>query len=155
MVSENGVIKEFYTKSMEEMLKHNLIPVPYGDLSLDLEKGCATISTEKILSFLAKKLKPDRIILAGSTNGVFTSDPHLNKDAEFIPEITSSNFNEIKKHLKGSHATDVTGGMLHKIKILVELAKFGVESQIISGLKEGNLKDALLGNRKIGTTVKA
>ena len=155
MLSEDSLITEFYTKPLEEMLKHNLIPLAYGDLSLDLKRGCATISTEKILGFLAKKLKPNKIILAGSTDGVFTSDPHLNKDAELIKEITPNNFDEVKKYLKGSHATDVTGGMLHKIEILVELAKLGVESQIINGLREGNLKDALLGNGKIGSIVKA
>jgi len=155
MLSRNGQIVDFYMKPIKEMLEHNLIPVPYGDVSFDLKKGCAIISTEKILSFLAPKLKPKRIIVAGLTNGVFTSDPNLTADAELIQEITPSTFNKIKKHLKGSHGIDVTGGMLHKVETLVELARLGIESQILSGLKEGNLKVALLGNKEIGSRVRA
>jgi isopentenyl phosphate kinase len=105
-----------------------------------------------IFDYLARKLKPSRIILAGITDGVFTSDPQLDRKAERIAEITPANFEKIKSALKGSAGIDVTGGMLHKVEILLGLAELGIPSIIINGLGEGNLKNALLG-RKEGTAI--
>jgi isopentenyl phosphate kinase len=153
ILTKSGRIVHFDVKPLKRMLAENLLPVPYGDVVVDLERGCSILSTEMLFDYLARKLKPSGIVIAGVTDGVFTSDPNLNADAKPIQEITPRNFNKIKKYLKGSHGVDVTGGMLHKVEILVGLAKFGIESQIIDGLKGGNLKEALLGNKKIGSRV--
>ena len=55
--------------------------------------------------------------------------------------------------MKGSSGIDVTGGMLHKVKSLLELAKIGIESQVIDGKKPQTLKRALLGERNLGTII--
>jgi isopentenyl phosphate kinase len=38
---------------------------------------------------------------------------------------------------------------------MLELAKLGIESEIINGEKEGYLKRALLGERGLGTVIRA
>lgn len=152
-VAKGGRIVHFDVKPMKRMLAENLLPVPYGDVVVDLEKGCAILSTEMIFDYLARKLKPSRIILAGITDGVFTSDPQLDRKAERIAEITPANFERIRSALKGSAGIDVTGGMLHKVEILLGLAKLGVPSRIVNGFEEGNLKQALLG-KKVGTLIR-
>ena len=154
LVAEDGRIKEWYLGSMKEMIKHNLLPVPYGDVALDLKKGCCIISTEEIFSHLAPNLNSKRIILAGIVDGVFTADPQKNPKAKLIPKINSRNYNDIKKYLGGSAGIDVTGGMLHRIERMFELTKFGVEAEIINGTKENILKRALVGERGLGTTIK-
>jgi isopentenyl phosphate kinase len=151
-VASEGRIVHFDVKPLKKMLSENLLPVPYGDVVVDLKRGCSILSTEMIFDYLARKLKPSRIVLAGVTDGVFTSDPQLNSQAERISEITPDNFSSIKASLAGSHGIDVTGGMLHKVEILLGLAETGIPSSIINGLEEGNLKNALLG-KKIGTLV--
>jgi len=151
-LARNGKIAHFDVKPLKRMLSENLLPVPYGDVVVDLERGCSILSTEVIFDYLARRLKPKRIILAGVTDGVFTSDPQLNPKAKKIPEVTPKNFEEIKSSLKGSYGIDVTGGMLHKVETLVGLAEHGITSNIISGLEEGNLKNAMLG-RKRGTII--
>jgi isopentenyl phosphate kinase len=155
LVAENGRIKEWYLDSIKEMMKHNLLPVPYGDVALDLKKGCCIISTEEIFSYLATRLGSKRIILAGMVDGVFTADPQKNPEAKLIPEISSENYESIKKYLGGSAGIDVTGGMLHRVERIFELTKFGVEAEIINGRKEDFLKRALIGERGLGTTIKA
>ncbi len=152
-ITENKRIVEFYLEPIKKLLEYNMIPVPYGDVAIDLKQGCCIISTEEILNFLAKNMKPDKIIVAGKVDGVFTADPNINKNARFIPEITKNNFGEIKKYLSSSDGYDVTGGMLHKVEEMMELAELGFKSQIINATKERNLKNALLGE-KIGTTIK-
>lgn len=152
-ITENKRIIDFYLEPIKKLLEYNMIPVPYGDVAIDVKQGCCIISTEEILNFLAKKLRPDKIIIAGKVDGVFTADPNIDKNAKFIPEITNNNFAEIKKYLSVSDGYDVTGGMLHKVEEMMELAKLGFKSQIINAMKEGNLKKALMGER-IGTMIK-
>ncbi len=154
-IAEGGRIKDWFLEPMKEMLKHGLLPVPYGDVALDVEMGCCIISTEEILNYLARKLGSKKVILVGITDGVFDKDPNKYPDAKLIPEINSENYEDIKKYLSGSAGIDVTGGMLHRVSRIFELTKIGVEAQIINGEKKDNLKKALLGEKVLGTTIKA
>ncbi|MCK5473970.1 MAG: isopentenyl phosphate kinase family protein, partial [Candidatus Aenigmarchaeota archaeon] len=144
-ICESKRITGWDTKALEIFLGHNIVPVPYGDIGIDKKQGCCIISTEEILTFLAKKLGTKRIILAGKTDGVITTDGDL------IPEITENNFNEIKKHLKGSDGADATGGMVHKVERMLEFVKIGINSEIINGNKKDHIKRALLGEVGLGT----
>jgi isopentenyl phosphate kinase len=154
LIAEDGRIKEWYLESIKEMLKQDLLPVPYGDVALDMKKGCCIISTEEVLNYLAKQLGSKKIILAGIVDGVFTADPQKNPDAKLIPEINSKNYESIKKYLGGSAGIDVTGGMLHRVERIFELTKFGVEAEVINGEKENILKRTLIGERGLGTIIK-
>ncbi len=144
--AKNDCIIEWYTKPIETSLSEGLIPVPYGDACLDLEKGCCIISTEEIFRFLSERLKPERIIMVGKTDGVLDSKGNV------IKEITKKNFKQIKKSLMSSDGiADVTGGMIHKVEKSLDM---GVEIEIINGLKAGLLKRSLLGERGLGTIIK-
>lgn len=149
---KNGEIFSSYTKPIQEMLIHNIVPVPYGDAVMDLKKGITILSTEQILAELAVKLNAKRIAVAGLSEGVFTGDPFKDKNAELIPKISDNNFKEIRKMLSGSHGVDVTGGMLSKVEFLLALARKGIKSQIIGGKKPGSLEKAIKGKR-IGTII--
>jgi isopentenyl phosphate kinase len=124
-------------------------------VAIDVRKGCSTISTEEILNHLSRQFNSKRIILVGITDGVFDKDPNKFKDAKLIPEITSENYKDIRKYLGGSAGIDVTGGMVHKVDNMFELTKFGVEIEIINGERPGYLKRALLGEKGLGTIIKA
>jgi isopentenyl phosphate kinase len=158
-IADSGRIEYMYLEPLKMLLTCNMLPVPYGDVSLDRKIGCSVISTEEILRYLANELKdtefkPKRILICGEVAGVFAGNPKEDKDAKFIPEITSQNIGEIESHLSGSSGVDVTGGMALKVKKMFEIAKFGVDSEIINGAKPGVLKRALLGETGIGTIVK-
>jgi isopentenyl phosphate kinase len=145
-------ISDSYLKVVKKLLEYNLVPVFYGDVAIDIEKGCCILSTEDTLLYLAKKLKPQKIILANKVDGVFTDDPVKNEDARLIPQINRKNWNKIKKYLKGSDGIDVTGGMLQKVEKSIQMAQAGFKVQIINGLKPDYLKRALLGET-LGTQI--
>ncbi len=154
VVSDKGEIKEWYTKPIEMLLEYNLLPVVYGDIGLDLTNGCCILSTEEIFRYLSEKLRPSRVIMCGKTDGVFTSDPNRDSSAEHIPEITTENFNIIRKHLSDSDGIDVTGGMAHKIEMALEIAANGSVVEIINGEKPGNLKETLSGKAGLRTIIR-
>ena len=85
---------------------------------------------------------------------IFTDNPDIKPNAELIPIITIKNINKIESYLRSSSGIDVTGGMLHKVKMMLELTKFGIESEVINAKKPGILKNALLGDKDLGTIIR-
>jgi isopentenyl phosphate kinase len=151
-MAKDSKIQEFYLDSIKWLLRHDIVPVPYGDIGLDRNSGCCILSTEEVFRFLASALHPKKIVMVGKVDGVFTADPIKDKTAKLIKQINRGNWEEMKKYLAGSDGTDVTGGMIHKIEQSIEMAKLGVEVEIINGLKEGNLKRCLFGEH-VGTSI--
>lgn len=131
---------------VEVALTRGLVPLVYGDVALDDEQGGTIISTEQIFAYLARYLHPTRLVLAGAVDGVFEGDPLRDPSARPIPEITPSNWQAVRVMLGGSHAVDVTGGMLAKVEEMVRLARAlpGLTIHLISGDRPGALRDALL-----------
>ena len=153
-LTENGRIKEWYTRSIERLLEYGMLPVVYGDVGIDIEKGSCIVSTEELFRYLSGNLPVKHVIMCGKTDGVFTADPGKDSKAEHIPEITRENFDSIGKHLSDSDGIDVTGGMVHKIEQALELASNGASVLIINGNTPGNLKKAILGEDVTGTIIR-
>jgi len=142
----DGELISMETEPIELMLHHGLVPLVYGDVALDEVRGCTIISTEQIFAYLAHRLEPTRIILAGQVEGVFTADPLRDESARLIPEISGQNIRQVEHMLAGSHGIDVTGGMLTKVRTMYALVQEhpGLKVQLISGQRPGLIRRALL-----------
>jgi isopentenyl phosphate kinase len=128
-------------------LEHDLVPLVYGDVALDVEQGGTIVSTEQIFSWLAPRLLPQRIVLAGEVPGVFTADPAAGTGGELLPAITPATLGQLVPALGGSRGVDVTGGMLTKVSEMVNLLRKMPAStvvQIISGLVPDLLRAVLV-----------
>lgn len=147
--TKNNKINTFNISVFKEALKNNMIPVLCGDLVLDSNKKWVVISGDDLAPFLAKSLKANKIIHFTDVGGVYTGNPKEDKNVKIIPEISSENFEEIKKYLSGSSGTDVTGGMLKKV---IELMNIGIESHIVSYHPFDNVVKAISGEN-IGTRI--
>jgi isopentenyl phosphate kinase len=121
-----------------------LLPVVYGDVVFDSQRGGTIFSTEDIFGYLAQEMNPERILLAGLEDGVYTDYPECK---QLIHEITPVNFEEVAPALSGSAAPDVTGGMASKVRQMLTLvqANPSIAISIFSGEQVGNIKNALLG----------
>ena len=149
---KNKKISKFSTETIKKLVIAGIVPVPYGDVLFDEKIGCAILSGDQLVPFLAEKLGAERIILTADVAGIYDKDPKKNKDAVLLKEITPETF---KKTVVGpSLGVDVTGGMQGKLSELIRLAKKGTESEIIDGTRRGLLKKALLGERGLGTIIK-
>lgn len=144
-------------KSMEPvltLLQIGITPVLYGDVIWDQKRGACIYSGEKSLSLVAGYLKKDgwrvkQAIQVGIEDGVYQADK-----GKAMPLITTQDFDRISLSLQGSHGTDVTGGMRHKVEEALRLAQKGIETLIINGKKKGNLEKAILGRPIKGTRIK-
>lgn len=141
-----GELVSLATGPVEQALGRGLVPVVYGDVALDAVQGGTIISTEQIFTYLARRLRPEQLVLVGVVDGVFEGDPLRDPSARPIAEISALNWEEIRPRLGGSHATDVTGGMQSKVEEMVNLVRDlpGLTVRIISGERQGALEAALL-----------
>lgn len=137
----------FETFPLKEALKHGLVPVVYGDVSVDANQGMSIVSTEKLFDNLARELSPARIILAGHVDGVYEKDPLTHPQAELIEDIDRTNWDEIEAMLGGSHGTDVTGGMFTKVREMyrLTLAMPPMQAMIMSAEEPGHVEAVLKG----------
>ncbi|MCD4740427.1 isopentenyl phosphate kinase family protein [archaeon] len=158
-VAENGRLKDMYLKPIKMLLDFNMLPVPHGDVALDINQGCCILSTEEVLSYLArqesffKDYQLKRIIVCGRVDGVFTGDPE-SQDSELIKEITPNTLPQIEDYLAESSGIDVTGGMVHKVKRMMEITDKNIQTEIINALRPNYVKRALLGEKNLGTVIK-
>lgn len=143
--TQDGRIRNWYTRPIQVLLEEGVIPVLYGDVGIDGQKGMCVVSTEEIFRFLSAVFRPQRIIMAGKVDGVVDAEGRL------IRSITHSTFDRLRSALLPSDGfADVTGGMLHKIERSLEM---GVPTQIINGLKPDLLLRVLMNDVGEGTTV--
>ncbi|MDX1523254.1 MAG: isopentenyl phosphate kinase [Anaerolineae bacterium] len=137
----------FETFPLKEVLQHGLVPVIYGDVSVDANQGMSIVSTEKLFDNLARELTPSKILLCGQVEGVYDKDPLTHPDAELYDSIDNSDWAEVEATLGGSHGTDVTGGMFTKVRDMYRLtvAMPPMQAMIFSGEKPGHLEAVLKG----------
>jgi len=141
-----------FVEPIIEALKLGALPLVFGDIILDKKRGCCIFSGERTLDNLILPLskagyKIKKVIQCGSTNGVY------DEEGKTIAKIGLQSFAEWKQLFGGSGATDVTGGMRHKIEESLKMAKQGIDCLIINGEKQGNLLKAILGEDAGGTLI--
>jgi isopentenyl phosphate kinase len=146
-VCRDGELVSLALAPIEAALAHGLLPVVQGDVALDEARGGTIVSTEDVFRYLAPRLKPQRILLAGIEPGVLDHWP----GGAILPELR-----EVPGSAGASAAADVTGGMAAKIReTLGMLAGLpACEARIFSGEAPGAVLAALhgepLGTRLLG-----
>lgn len=148
--SSNGEVTALDTSGIRRALRHNLVPVFYGDVSYDTELGGTIASTEAIIAYLANHFTLDRIVLLGEVAGV------LDTYGQVIPHIHPANLEDVSTSLRGSHGVDVTGGMLSKVREMLSIAEAhpNLKIHIVDG-RVPHILSQLLDGKEIGTLITA
>ena len=151
IVTNNHQVQSWSLAPIQQALSQHLVPVVYGDVVMDTRIGGTILSTEEIFFYLSHHLLPKRIILLGVEPGVWSDFP---AKTTILPSITPQNFDRFEQSILGSASTDVTGGMIEKVKTMLDLIRQlpGLTIQICDGITPGNLYQSLLGST-IGTVI--
>jgi isopentenyl phosphate kinase len=136
----DGVLTSLDLGPVRTAVAHGLVPLVYGDVALDEVLGGTIISTEEILIYLARFLRPARILLAGKVGGV------MDKTGAIVDVLRPEDRSAIEAELGGSHGVDVTGGMWSKVDAMLALVaeQPGLEVRIFSGVDPGELTRVLV-----------
>lgn len=154
ILASKGLPASFSEEPLKKTLQEKfIIPVVHGDVIFDDTIGGTILSTEDIFLLLAKSFKPNRILLAGIEPYVWQDYPTRRNP---VRKITIDNYETIRNKITGSSSIDVTGGMLEKTRLMMQLVKNqpGLVIRIFSGEGQTNLSDALM-DKDIGTTIEA
>ncbi len=149
--ASEGTIASWDLQPLRAALQARLMPVIYGDIVFDVRTGTAILSTEDLLCYLARHLQPQRILLAGLEPGVWADFPARRRRVEKVDRAVYASLAET---LRGSQATDVTGGMKSKVEKMLALASEipALAIWIFSGEERGNVDRALRGE-PLGTRI--
>lgn len=152
-VAEGDEIVSMDLQPVKKLLDLGIAPVLYGDGVVDLKKGMTVLSGDQLIGFLAQELGASRVIVGVDAEGICTGDPKREENVELIPEITPKTWEDISSSISLPVTDDVTGGMKNKVEVLLDLARKGIESQVINATKPGILEQAIRGDREVGTKV--
>ena len=140
---EDGRLIHLDTSGLHSALRHGLVPLVQGDAAWDSVRGATIVSTEDVFIYLAAEIEPTKILLAGEVAGVYNSAVMT---GEVIKMITPASINEYAAALGGSHGTDVTGGMIGKVRQMIDLVRQhpAIEVRIFSGTRPGHVRRVLI-----------
>jgi isopentenyl phosphate kinase len=127
------------------LLKENLTPVTFGDVSLS-PSGFKVISGDVIVQDLAKILSPERCVFALDVDGVYEENSRV-----IIPELTPSKI----KRMNVQSGGDATGGMKQKLDAAARIAAGGIKVCFVSGYRRNEFSKALKGLEFYGTVVRS
>jgi isopentenyl phosphate kinase len=151
-VLEGGDIKEYFIKGVEVALEKGFVPVLYGDVVLDVGgRDVAILSGDTIASFLALKLKADKLIYVLDVDGIYLEDPKRRPDAKFIKFLDGGVLEKIEVVTSDS---DATGGLVKKIKEALNAFRCGVKVVCFISWRRKNLLKALGGLNFKGTMIR-
>jgi isopentenyl phosphate kinase len=152
LIASRGQVVRWDICALQTALSHNLVPLVNGDTIFDEQLGGTIFSTEELFQYLAHKLHPARILLAGIEQGVWTDFPAC---THLEPFIDSQIYQRLSGQVGGASAPDVTGGMAQKVELMLSLASEipGLQALIFSGEQPGLVYQALSGAAP-GTLIK-
>ena len=139
MAGDRPVIKK--VKEIEKIAKLNLVPVTFGDALWYGKKKSYILSGDKIMTILAKALRPRLSIFVLNVDGVFSDL----KTRNLIYEMKS------QKPQVSKIAMDVTGGMRRKIEEATRISRLGLDVFFVNGNKPQRIVDAIKRKKFEGT----
>ena len=129
---------------IKKIAETGLIPVTYGDALWFGQKKTYILSGDKIMTYLAKILKPRLCIFALNEDGLY----HDLKSKKLIYKLE----NELPTI--SDNKMDVTGGMTRKVEEASKISKIGVNVFFVNGNKPERIVKAIKNGKFEGTVFK-
>jgi len=127
----------------EDYLNKGFTPVTFGDVVLDNKLGFSICSGDLLALALAEYFKPGKVVFVIDEDGLYTANPKINKNAEFIESTIPQ---ELEKFtISADEHSDVTGGMGGKIDMIKNIARLGIDTVLLNGNKPDRLYNILVG----------
>lgn len=152
VILDNHQLETIQYEIFEKYLNEHFTPLTFGDVVLDTTLGFSICSGDLLVMALAKKFKPQKVIFVVDVDGLYTSNPKINDDAQFIEEITLKELNKLTTSLDDH--PDVTSGMEGKLNMITKITQLNIDTVLLNGNKPGRLYDVLTGHKTKSTVIK-
>lgn len=131
-------------KEIEKIAKAHFVPVTFGDALWFGKNKSYILSGDKIMTILAKILKPRLCIFVLNVDGLYSDV----KSKKLIHELKGEKPSITKS------AKDVTGGMKRKVSEATQISKNGMNVFFVNGNKPERIVDAVKRKKFHGTLFK-
>ena len=135
--------------TFNELLRYNAIPIVNENDTVatdEIEFG----ENDTLAAIVAGITKADLLIMLTDTNGLYTDDPFINKNAKFIDTVTKKR-DYVFSFAKRTSDSDVgTGGMYTKINAANIVNNLGIDMIITNG-KKSEIINKIINGEKYGT----
>jgi isopentenyl phosphate kinase len=133
-------------------IKNGLVPLFFGDIMPLSDGSFQVFSSDSIVHILGMTMRPDKIIFLTDVDGIYTNANAANDD--FESKILETLSPRTLKFIQASETdvNDVSGGMLRKAELALEISSYCNSCFIASGLVPGTLVKLLRGI-PVGTQV--
>lgn len=141
--------KENVTKFNElvEFTRRGIVPVTFGDVVYINEGRFSIVSGDSLMTRIATHIRPSRVIFTVNVDGIY--EDMKNKK---LVKVLNSPISDISFM---DSSIDVTGGMGRKISEAFEIARLGINVNIVNGLDADRVFDILRGIEAKGTIIPA
>ncbi len=134
--------------TFEELFKLDAIPVVNENDTVstyEIEFG----DNDRLSALVSALIGADLLILLSDIDGLFTDDPNLNPDAEFIELVPVIN-DELRSMAKGASSDMGTGGMAAKIAAATIATDAGAD-MVIANSKDIDIISQIVEGENVGT----
>lgn len=141
-VMDNGRLIVSDDEAIRLLASIGVMPILFGDVVTDRSKGFGICSGDQVMEAMADIFNPDRIVFVSDIDGLYTADPKVDPDAEFIPVVDR----DIVGKVSGtSTVDDVTGGVINKMEAMLNMCNEKRDCVLVNGTVPGRLLSLLKG----------
>lgn len=142
---ENGVLKEINEDIFKKYASLDVIPVAFGDVTIDEQLGITICSGDDLMMGLSNLA--DKAIFVTDVDGIYKKNELIETFTEEMYPLREEDFSQRKDKM------DVTGGMNEKVKKILEVSD-RCETFVVNGEKPDRLAGLLRGDDVICTQVR-
>jgi len=145
---------ESLSGTFDALMEMGIIPIVNENDSVssaEIETGERKVlgDNDTLSAIVARLCKADLLVLMSDIDGLYNSDPHTNKNAELIHEVSDIN-EDIIKMAGGEGTWRGTGGMVTKLSAAKIATESGCDMVITNGIRPQDLYDIVEG-KPVGT----
>ncbi len=141
-----------FTNTINRLLEYGALPVINENDTIATEE-IGIGDNDTLAAIVSRSVNAELLILLSDINGLYTADPHTDKEASLITEVEEIT-EEIRAKASGRGTEFATGGMITKLDAADICMAAGCDMVIANGTRPENLYDVIDG-KECGTRFKA
>ncbi len=141
-----------FENTLEKLIEFGVIPIINENDTIATDE-IKVGDNDTLSAYVAKSVKADTLIILSDIDGLYTADPHVDRNAkliEYVDELTP----EMLSFGKGAGSSLGTGGMKTKLDAAKICMECGCDMIIMNGKEPELLYDVIEG-KSVGTKFKA
>ena len=149
----NDTSRENAVNTFNELLDLGVIPIVNENDTVstyEIQFG----DNDRLSAIVASLTEADLLVLLSDIDGLFTDDPHLNKNASFIEQVNVLSDELLEMGKTSSSSSVGTGGMATKLQA-AQIATYSGTDMVIANGENIEVIEEIINGSSIGTLFKA